>query len=139
MATLMEPEAPEDSNRHTKPRGRNPKLLNKRFTIDNIASNQPMLLASGKGSKQSSISAKRANLSPQEDQSSLSRTGQIDFSRIDQNLRTDYLETKMREMLAELVVPIVTLAKKNLVHNASKNAKIEELRETQQTSNDRID
>ena len=45
----------------------------------------------------------------------------------------------MREMLAELVVPIVTLAKKNLVHNASKNAKIEELRETQQTSNDRID
>ena len=55
--------------------------------------------------------------------------GEINFSRIDSHLKTDYLETKLREMLVELVMPIVTLAKKNLIHNANKNTKLEELRE----------
>ena len=41
-------------------------------------------------------------------------------------------------MLAELVVPIVTLAKKNLIHNANKNQKVEDLREALQHQNDRI-
>ena len=42
----------------------------------------------------------------------------ISFENIDKNLRTDYLETKIREMLIEQVNPIVTLSKKNLLYNA---------------------
>ena len=45
----------------------------------------------------------------------------ISFDRIDKNLRTDYLETKVREMILEQVEPIVSLSKKNLLYNASKN------------------
>ena len=51
----------------------------------------------------------------------------INFSNIDNNLRTEYLETKLREMILEQVEPIVTLSKKNLLYNATKNQKIEEL------------
>ena len=87
-----------------------------------------MLIAEGHGSNESSVPLSRSNLTPSQSKP-FPHTGQIDFNRIDQNLRTDYLETKIRDMLAELVIPIVTLAKKNLIHNASKNAKIEELRE----------
>ena len=52
----------------------------------------------------------------------------ISFSKIDTHLKTNYLESKLREILVELVMPIVTLAKKNLIHNANKNTKLEELR-----------
>ena len=55
----------------------------------------------------------------------------VDFSKIDSHLKTDYLETKMREMLVELVMPIIMLAKKNLIHNANKNSRLEELKEGQ--------
>lgn len=43
---------------------------------------------------------------------------QFSFDKIDQNLKTEYLETKMREILVEQVMPIVTLSKKNLIYNA---------------------
>ena len=53
--------------------------------------------------------------------SELYDTGKVDFAKIDTSLKTDYLESKLREMLVELVMPIVTLSKKNLIHNANKN------------------
>lgn len=43
---------------------------------------------------------------------------EVSFDRIDSNLRTDYLETKLREILVDQVGPIVTLSKKNLLYNA---------------------
>jgi len=42
-------------------------------------------------------------------------------------INTAELETYLRQMVTELVKPIVVLAKKNLVHNALKNTKIHEL------------
>lgn len=67
-----------------------------------------------------------------------SHPGDINFKRIDANMKSEHLETKLREMLVELVMPIVTLAKKNLVHNAHKNTKIEEMRVVQQETHDAL-
>ena len=67
-----------------------------------------------------------------------SHPGDINFKRIDANMKSEHLETKLREMLVELVMPIVTLAKKNLVHNAHKNTKIEEMRVAQQETHDAL-
>ena len=41
------------------------------------------------------------------------------------------VEVHMRDMVTEMVKPIVLLAKKNLMHNALKNAKIQELKDQQ--------
>jgi len=46
---------------------------------------------------------------------------EVEFEQIDKNLKTDYLETKLRDMIIEQVYPIVTLSKKNLLYNANKN------------------
>ena len=54
---------------------------------------------------------------------------QVSFERIDTNLRTDYLETKLREILIEQVGPIVSLSKKNLLYNAQKNTQMEEMKD----------
>ena len=54
---------------------------------------------------------------------------QIDFKQIDQSLKNDYLETKLRDIILEHVYPIITLSKKNLLYNAHKNQMIEELKE----------
>ena len=53
----------------------------------------------------------------------------MSFDRIDTNLRTDYLETKLREILIEQVGPIVSLSKKNLLYNAQKNTQMEEMKD----------
>lgn len=54
---------------------------------------------------------------------------QVSFEEIDSHLRTDYLETKLREILVEQVAPIVQLSKKNLLYNAQKNTQLEEMKE----------
>lgn len=54
---------------------------------------------------------------------------EIDFEEIDKNLRTGYLETRLREIIIDQVNPIVTLSKKNLVYNAQKNMQLEEIKE----------
>lgn len=49
------------------------------------------------------------------------------FTVMRNKINTTELETQLRDMVTELVKPIVTLAKKNLVHNALKNHKIHEI------------
>ena len=46
---------------------------------------------------------------------------EVQFEQIDKNLKTDYLENKLRDIIIEQVYPIVTLSKKNLLYNANKN------------------
>ena len=54
---------------------------------------------------------------------------QVDFSEIDANLKTDYLESQIRDIIVHYVEPLVVLSKKNLIYNANKNTMIEELKD----------
>ena len=58
--------------------------------------------------------------------SQLSET-QKNFANMRNKINTAELETYLRDMVTEIVKPIVVLAKKNLVHNALKNTKIHEI------------
>ena len=66
-------------------------------------------------------------------------TEKIDFSGIDANLKTDYLEAQIREIIVNYVEPLVMLSKKNLLYNANKNQMLEELKDFNEDLSTKMD